>query len=75
MSVETAGRAHISPSSSTYLAFGRYCGAGAASTAGTDPGGTTPAAGAWPVGAEVVVRELIGPILPQKTNRFDPSGV
>ena len=38
MSVEMAGSAHISPSSSTYLALGRNCGAGAASVAGRHPG-------------------------------------
>ena len=76
MSVDTAGRAHISPSISTYLAFGRNCAVAAGSTAGPTPGGTTAATGSWLVAAEgVVVRKLIGPILPQKTNRFDPSGV
>src|SRR6476659_2387814 len=60
MSVEMAGSAHISPSISTYLALGRNWGAGAASVAVTTPGGTTPAAGARPVGAGVVVRDVIG---------------
>ena len=75
MSVETAGRAHISPSISTYLAFGRNCGAAAASGPCVVPGGTTLAAGAWPVGAEGRVRTLIERILPQKTNRFDSRRV
>src|SRR4051812_7906944 len=68
MSVEMAGSAHISPSSGTYLAFGRYCGAGASSVVGVSPGGTAPgtapgaaaaAAGARSVDRGEVVRELI----------------
>ncbi|GEK22624.1 hypothetical protein CXY01_31440 [Cellulomonas xylanilytica] len=75
MSVEMAGRAHISPSISTYLAFGRNCGAAAAPVPGDVTGGTAAATGAGAVWAEVVVRKLIPTILPRRTNRFDPRAV
>ena len=75
MSVETAGRAHISPSIRTYLAFGRNCAAAAASRPADAGGHDARGRRVAGRGGGEVVRELIDSILPQITNRFDPRAL